>query len=103
MRKKRLRLRIKAGLCPLGKVAEGDLPPPGSKRRQRIRRRSQAIATAMEPAQKAKVKKVMGEFKQGELPSGSKRGPKVRKRKQAIAIALSSAKKITKKKKKVTK
>lgn len=36
-----------------------------------------------------KVKKVMGEFKRGELHSGSKSGPVVKKRKQAIAIALS--------------
>ena len=40
---------------------------------------------------KAKVKKVMGEFKRGTLRSGSKRGPKVKKRKQAVAIALRSS------------
>jgi len=38
---------------------------------------------------KAKVKKVMGEFKRGTLHSGSKHGPKVKSRKQAIAIAMS--------------
>ncbi len=42
---------------------------------------------------KAKVKKVMGEFKRGELHSGSKKGPKVKSRKQAVAIALSEARK----------
>jgi hypothetical protein len=38
-----------------------------------------------------KVKKVMHEFKAGELHSGSKKGPVVKNRKQAIAIALSEA------------
>lgn len=38
-----------------------------------------------------KVKKVMHEYKEGELRSGSKKGPKVKSRKQAIAIALSEA------------
>ena len=37
----------------------------------------------------AKISKVMGEFKRGQLHSGSKRGPKVKSRRQAIAIALS--------------
>lgn len=41
----------------------------------------------------AKVKKVMGEFKRGELHSGSKSGPEVSDPKQAIAIALSQARK----------
>jgi hypothetical protein len=35
-----------------------------------------------------KIKKVMHEFKSGELHSGSKVGPIVRSRKQAVAIAL---------------
>lgn len=38
-----------------------------------------------------KVKRVMHEYKHGELHSGSKKGPKVKSRKQAIAIALSEA------------
>ena len=37
-----------------------------------------------------KVKKVMGEYKEGTLHSG-KGGPVVKSKKQAIAIALSSA------------
>jgi hypothetical protein len=41
----------------------------------------------------AKVAKVMGEFKAGDLHSGSPRGPKVTNPKQAIAISLSEAKK----------
>jgi hypothetical protein len=41
----------------------------------------------------AKVGKVMGEFKAGELHSGSKKGPAVTSRKQAVAIALSEARK----------
>jgi hypothetical protein len=39
----------------------------------------------------AKVAKVMGEFKKGELHSGSKEGPKVKSPKQAMAIAMSEA------------
>lgn len=39
------------------------------------------------PPVKAKVEKVMGEYKAGTLTSSS--GAKVRKRKQAVAIALS--------------
>lgn len=53
---------------------------------------------------KAKVEKVMHEFKEGELHSGSKQGPRVSNPKQAIAIALSESRKagakIPKKKKK---
>lgn len=40
---------------------------------------------------KAKVKKVMDEWKAGELHSGSKEGPKVTSQKQAVAIALSES------------
>jgi hypothetical protein len=43
------------------------------------------------PKAKAKVQKVMHEFKHGKLRSGSAKGPKIRNRKQAIAVALSSA------------
>ena len=39
----------------------------------------------------AKISKVMGEFKKGDLHSGSKDGPKVKSPKQAMAIALSEA------------
>jgi hypothetical protein len=39
----------------------------------------------------AKIAKVMGEFKKGDLRSGSKDGPKVGSPKQAMAIALSEA------------
>jgi hypothetical protein len=45
------------------------------------------------PKGKAKVEKVMHEFKENKLHSGSKKGPKVESRKQAIAIALSEARK----------
>jgi hypothetical protein len=51
------------------------------------------------PKAKAKVKKVMHEWKEGELHSGSKKGPVVKNQKQAVAIALSEARKATKKKK----
>jgi len=40
----------------------------------------------------AKMSKVMGEFKSGELHSGSKSGPVVKNPKQAMAIALSEKK-----------
>jgi len=40
-----------------------------------------------------KIKKVMGEFKEGALHSGSKKGPVVTNRKQAVAIAMSEARK----------
>lgn len=40
-----------------------------------------------------KIKKVMGEFKKGELHSGSKKGPVVQSTKQAVAIAMSEARK----------
>jgi hypothetical protein len=48
-------------------------------------------------AQKAKVSKVMKEFKAGTLNSGSSRGPVVKSKKQAIAIALTQAKMSNKK------
>ena len=40
---------------------------------------------------KAKMAKVMGEFKGGKLRSGSSKGPKVTNPKQAVAIGLSEA------------
>lgn len=40
-----------------------------------------------------KVRKVMREYKHGDLHSGSKKGPKVDSRSQALAIALSEARK----------
>ena len=44
-------------------------------------------------ARRGKVKKVMDEWKGGELHSGSKAGPVVTDQSQAIAIALSEARK----------
>ena len=49
---------------------------------------------------KAKIKKVMHEYKEGDLHSGSKNGPKVENPKQAVAIALSESRKKGAKKKK---
>ncbi len=43
--------------------------------------------------EKGKIKKVLGEFKHGDLHSGSKTGPKVNSKPQAVAIALSEARK----------
>lgn len=44
----------------------------------------------------AKIGKVMGEYKSGELHSGSSKGPVVKSRKQAIAIAMSEGRKASK-------
>jgi len=52
---------------------------------------------------KAKIEKVMHEFKEGELHSGSKKGPEVTNPKQAIAIALSESRRVKRKKKKKSK
>ena len=41
---------------------------------------------------KAKVSRVLGEFKRGKLRSGSKHGPRVKSKAQATAIAISEAK-----------
>jgi hypothetical protein len=46
---------------------------------------------AMGGAAAAKVGRVMGEYKAGELHSGSKAGPVVKNPKQAVAIAMSEA------------
>lgn len=46
-----------------------------------------------------KIKKVMKEYKKGDLHSGSKKGPMVKSKDQAIAIALSESGKSKKKKK----
>lgn len=46
------------------------------------------------PRAKAKIKRVLGEFKRMTLKSSA--GTKVRKRKQAIAIALSEARRLKK-------
>lgn len=52
-----------------------------------------------------KLKKVMEEFKKGELHSRTKKGPIVKSRSQAIAIALDEARragaKITRRKKEI--
>src|SRR5919106_3978623 len=42
---------------------------------------------------KAKIHKVMREYKHGQLHTGSDKGPRVKSRKQAVAIALSQARK----------
>ena len=51
------------------------------------------------PQHNNKVKKVMSEYKHGQLHSGSKTGPVVHNRKQAIAIALSEQRAARKKRK----
>lgn len=51
------------------------------------------------PQARKKIKKVMGEYEEGNLHSGSKKGPKVSSRQQALAIALSEGRKAKKRKK----
>lgn len=46
----------------------------------------------MKTKEQRKIKKVMHEFKEGDLHSGSKKGPVVKNPKQAVAIAYSEAK-----------
>ena len=47
----------------------------------------------MATQEKAKLRRVLREFKAGTLHHGSKRGPKVTDRKVALAIALNSGRK----------
>lgn len=61
-------------------------------------KRDMKMAKVKTPKGKAKVKRVMKEFKKDELHSGSKKGPIVHNPKQAIAIALHEARKASKKK-----
>lgn len=49
------------------------------------------MARKRESRSQAKIHKVMGEFKRGELKGGAGKHPKVKSRKQAIAIAMSEA------------
>jgi hypothetical protein len=55
---------------------------------------------SLKKKKRAKIAKVMHEFKEHKLHEGSKKGPEVTKPKQAIAIALSEARKVKKTKKK---
>jgi len=78
-------------------LGEGKAPPlPHAKDSVNIKRGGMAKG-GMTGKQQAKIGKVMGEFKAGELHSGSKSGPVVKSRKQAIAIGLSEARAAKKK------
>ncbi len=68
------------------------------KREKKVKKPKKAMKTKRAkvpkgPKAKAKIKKVMDEWKSGTLTSGSKSGPKVTNRKQAIAIALAESRK----------
>lgn len=78
-------------------LGEGKAPPlPHAKGSVNMKHGGMAKG-GMTGKQQAKVGKVMGEFKAGELHSGSKSGPVVKSRKQAIAIGLSEARAAKKK------
>ena len=68
-----------------GGLADSTMPAPGM--------RPNASVQPYAKGGKAKISKVMREYKEGKLHSGSKKGPKVESRKQAVAIALSEARK----------
>lgn len=62
-------------------------------KRKRAANKKRDGAKVSSPKGKAKVKKVMHEFEDGDLHSASKKGPLVTNPKQAVAIALSEARK----------
>lgn len=65
--------------------------PHCGKAMMKVVKRDEKMAKVSSSKGKAKVKKVMKEFKADVLHSGSKKGPLVKNPKQAIAIALSEA------------
>jgi len=64
-----------------------------------VKRRKVSKAVQKDPAAKEKIRKVMEEFKQGELNIG-KSDKKVKSRKQAVAIALRQAAELLRRKRK---
>ena len=105
------------GYCGGGKVKKAEGGKVTSACKSEIRKDVHKHETAMHPGkpltkmakggfnstplvgkQQAKVGKVMGEFKSGDLHSGSKQGAVVKNPKQALAIAMSEARKVGKKK-----
>lgn len=73
-------------------IKYGEFTFSAPKARPTIKGYAHGGETKAETKGQAKVAKVMGEFKSGELHSGSKKGPVVKNPKQAIAIALSEKK-----------
>lgn len=94
---------VKAPSAPLGMLRDASAlgirgnRDPGERRSMPVAPREPMIPLkkggAIPKAGQAKIGKVMGEYKAGELHSGSKSGPLVKSREQALAIALSEARK----------
>lgn len=68
-----------------------DTNTPAPRRKRKGPKTVASRKLASSKTARAKVRKVMHEYKEGELHSGSRRGPKVASRRQAVAIALSEA------------
>lgn len=88
--------------CPLKKVKDDngqDTKCQDHNGQQVLSKKASRGNKLTKPAQKAKIHRVMSEFKNKELNIG-KSPKKVTNRKQAVAIALSEARRIGKKKKK---
>lgn len=74
------------------KYGEFSFPKPTARPTVSGYARGGSTSSAPKTKGQAKVAKVMGEFKRGDLHSGSAKGPIVKNPKQAIAIALSEKK-----------
>lgn len=74
------------------KYGEFSFPAPTARPTVSGYARGGSTSSAAKTKGQAKVAKVMGEFKRGDLHSGSAKGPVVKSPKQAMAIALSEKK-----------
>lgn len=91
--------KIKKEMRPLKRQEKGDREFVASLKKDRKPAKAiRVLKKDIKAGEKElKVKKVMREYKKGELHEGSKKGPIVSNRKQAIAIALSEGRKAAKK------